>query len=225
MLNIQKFSFNRFIENSYLIWDNTKEAVIIDPGCKDTNEVETLLNAIREHELRPISIWLTHGHFDHIYGVAELSKRLNINIFMNKKDMIILDNNAEFVKFFNMDAPNSQFSYLDVKDGDILSFGNNKFEVIETPGHTPGGICFYNREAKVLFTGDTLFAGSIGRTDNEWGDYDKLIVSIMDKLMAIDGDVEIFPGHGGKSDIAYERTHNPFLEPFNEKEELEFINQ
>ncbi len=93
------------------------------------------------------------------------------------------------------------------------------FQVITTPGHTPGGVSFYSEEERILLTGDTLFAGSIGRTDLPGGEYDDLIVSIMDKLMGLDGDVEILPGHGGVSDIASERTHNPFLQPFNEPDD------
>ena len=93
-------------------------------------------------------------------------------------------------------------------------------KVIATPGHTPGSVCYLCAEDRILFTGDTLFAGSIGRTDLPLGDYDKLIVSIMDKLMALDGDTRILPGHGGPSTIGEERCENPFLEPFNEKEEI-----
>ena len=93
------------------------------------------------------------------------------------------------------------------------------FKVITTPGHTPGSVCYLNEKYGVMFTGDTLFAGSIGRTDLPMGEYDDLIRSIMDKLMGLDGDTDILPGHGGRSSIGWERTHNPFLEPFNEKEE------
>ena len=97
-----------------------------------------------------------------------------------------------------------------------MKFGNIELQVIATPGHTPGGVCWYGEKDGVLFSGDTLFAGAIGRTDNAWGDYDKMIVAIMDKLMGLDGHVSVLPGHGPESSIAYERTHNPFLQPFNE---------
>ena len=103
-----------------------------------------------------------------------------------------------------------------MKEGDEIAFGNTKFSVIETPGHTFGGVCYYCKEEKLLVSGDTLFAGAIGRTDSQWGDYDKLIVAIMEKLMGLDGDVEVIPGHGPVTNIGYERTHNPFLQPFNE---------
>ena len=101
----------------------------------------------------------------------------------------------------------------------MLGFGKASFRVIETPGHSEGGVCFYDEADKLLLTGDTLFAGAIGRSDMPGGDYDKLIVSIMDKLMGLPGDVEVLPGHGGRSDIATERTSNPFLQPFNEPAE------
>ena len=109
-----------------------------------------------------------------------------------------------------------------IKDGDIIEWGdNNRWEVLATPGHTPGGVCFLDRTEKLLVSGDTLFAGSIGRTDNQWGDYDALMESIFGKLMPLDGDIEVIPGHGPHTSIADERTKNPFLMPFNEPLEEE----
>ncbi len=107
---------------------------------------------------------------------------------------------------------------LIVQDGDVIEWGEGRrWEVLSTPGHTPGGICFLDREAKLLFSGDTLFAGAIGRTDNRWGDYDALIAGIFRKLMVLDGDINVIPGHGGRTTIADERAKNPFLMPFNEE--------
>jgi glyoxylase-like metal-dependent hydrolase (beta-lactamase superfamily II) len=103
-----------------------------------------------------------------------------------------------------------------VKEGDVIKIGNLNFEVIETPGHTPGGVCYLERNEKILFSGDTLFAGSIGRTDNQWADYDALMSGIFTKLMELDGDITVIPGHGPETTIATERTTNPFLMPFNE---------
>ena len=115
--------------------------------------------------------------------------------------------------------PDKGFSTTDISDGETITAAGLGFKVITTPGHTPGSVCYLNEKYGVMFTGDTLFAGSIGRTDLPMGEYDDLIRSIMDKLMGLDGDTDILPGHGGRSSIGWERTHNPFLEPFNEKEE------
>ena len=100
-------------------------------------------------------------------------------------------------------------------DGDTVKFGETEFEVLSTPGHTPGGVCFLDRADKVLFSGDTLFAGSIGRTDHPQGDYDRLMEGIFNKLMTLDGDIDVIPGHGPHTTITDERTKNPFLQPFN----------
>ena len=118
-----------------------------------------------------------------------------------------------------LERPELKFESKGIEDGEVLELADMKIEVIFTPGHTPGGVCYLLRDEKVMFTGDTLFAGTIGRTDLPGGDYDKLIVSIMDKLMGLPGDVDVLPGHGRKTTIADERTHNPFLQPFNEPEE------
>jgi glyoxylase-like metal-dependent hydrolase (beta-lactamase superfamily II) len=107
-------------------------------------------------------------------------------------------------------------SCISVKDGDIIKVGSLRLEVLETPGHSRGGLCFYERTEGVLFSGDTLFAGAIGRTDHPGGDYDSLMKSIFEKLMVLDGQVAVIPGHGPETDIATERNTNPFLMPFNE---------
>lgn len=217
MLNIRNFCVNAFQENTLLLWDETGEGVVVDPGCVEEEEREGLLREISAKGLTLKAIWLTHGHFDHIYGAARLSRKFRIPVRMAPEDGEILRNAALFAAAMGMPAPDDGFATAGFREGERLAFGNAVFEVIATPGHTPGSVCFYERAEKILISGDTLFAGSIGRTDHPGGDYDKLIVSIMDKLMGLDGDVRVFPGHGPDTDIGYERTHNPFLQPFNER--------
>ena len=188
----------------------------MDPGFYDGREAEALYGKIQERGLTPKMILLTHGHFDHIYGVAECSRHYDIPVMMSADDKVILENNSFFTEGFGLRAADGHFDFKPVAEGDIVKFGNIELQVIATPGHTPGGVCWYGEKDAVLFSGDTLFAGAIGRTDNAWGDYDKMIVAIMDKLMGLDGHVSVLPGHGPESSIAYERTHNPFLQPFNE---------
>ena len=118
-----------------------------------------------------------------------------------------------------LEHPKDSFRSTDIEDGQELELAGIKLKVIGTPGHTPGGVCYLDSEDKALFSGDTLFAGTIGRTDLEGGDYDHLIVSVMDKLMGLDGDITVYPGHAHSTTIARERTQNPFLQPFNEPEE------
>ena len=122
----------------------------------------------------------------------------------------------DYGRRFGLKSVDTSFCTLPLTENQTLSFGKTEFTVISTPGHTPGGVCLYDAADKALFTGDTLFAGCIGRTDLPGGDYDQLIVGIMEKLLVLSADVTVFPGHGGTSSIADERTHNPFLQPFNE---------
>lgn len=216
MLNILTFRFNSFGENCYLAWDGTGDAVIIDPGFCDESEASALFGKIGEKGVRPAMILLTHAHFDHIYGVAECVRKFGIPVMMDAGEQVILDNDGKFALTFGMKSPDVDFRTEPLADGQEIRFGDSTFRVISTPGHSPGGVCFYDEKDKVLFSGDTLFAGSIGRTDSPWGDYDKLIVGIMDRIMGLPGDVSVFPGHGHSTGIAEERTHNPFLQPFNE---------
>lgn len=186
--------------------EGSNNAVIIDPGCTSGNETEKVLAYIKDNAIKPTAILLTHAHADHTHGVAELQKVYNIPVFVSKDE----------------DLSGLAIIPTYIHDGDILELAGIKFEVITTPGHTPGSVCYLDRDDKVLFSGDTLFAGTIGRTDLKGGDYDKLIVSIMDKIMGLDGDIKVFPGHARSTSIAEERTQNPFLQPFNEPGEVDF---
>ena len=217
MLNIKKFTFNSFGENCYLLWDETRMGAVVDPGCLGESEVREVLMYITNNGIVPKTILLTHGHFDHIYGVPALASILGADVYMNPADAeLVEEGNLQLTSFYRMPAAPKDFKFIPVKEGDRIKVGNVVYEAVETPGHTPGGVCYYSREEKILLTGDTLFAGTIGRTDSRWGDYDKIILSIMDKLMGLDADTEILPGHGPTSNIGHERTHNPFLQPFNE---------
>lgn len=219
MIKYKLFSFNMFQEQSQVLWDETGEGAIVDPGCQTEEETDRLTAFISSENITPRLIMLTHAHFDHIYGVAHLAALYGIPVYMSAEDQVILDNDALISSHFGMPAPDTSFEYVSVAEGDTVSFGNTSFTVISTPGHTPGCVCYYDEKDALLISGDTLFNGSIGRTDNQWGDYDKMIVAIMDKLMGLPGEVVVIPGHGPVTDIAYERTHNPFLQPFNEPEE------
>jgi len=219
MLNIKTFIFNPFQENCYLAWDDSGEGVVIDPGCYDEAELQSFREYLSSEGVRLKAIWLTHGHFDHVFGVAALQKELSLPVLMAPEDKEILEKDHVMTSIFGLRSPEVDFLTTDIKDGDELFCGSTSFKVIATPGHTPGGVCFYSEQAEVIFTGDTLFAGSIGRTDMIGGDYDRLIVSVMDNVMGLPGPTDVLPGHGPKSSISDERTHNPFLQPFNEPEE------
>lgn len=218
MLEIKKITVNPFGENCMILRAEDSECAIVDPGFYNSEEKSYITSYIETNHLTPKMIILTHGHFDHVFGVAELSQEYNIPVYMNPADKTTLEVNSILCRQFGLKIPET-FQTKDIKEGDCLSFGGHKFEAIFTPGHTPGGTCWLSREDKILLSGDTLFAGSIGRTDMELGDYDALMNSILNKIMLLDGDIDILPGHGPSTDIASERTGNPFLLPFNESYE------
>ncbi len=218
MIHIQQFTFNPFGENCSLIWDDKGRCAFIDPGYESTEKTQ-LTTFVESHGLIPICIMLTHGHFDHIYGAKDLAQTYDIPIYMDKKEVYSFEHTNPYV-CGNYGLPLAEIpleeTFRYITEGEIVEVGDLRLEVIETPGHSVGGVCFLERNEKVLFSGDTLFAGAIGRTDHPGGDYDLLMQSIFSKLMHLDGDITVIPGHGPDTDIATERMTNPFLMPFNE---------
>ncbi|MBR5661657.1 MAG: MBL fold metallo-hydrolase [Bacteroidales bacterium] len=228
-INIKSFCVNPFRENMYILWDEGRNCVIVDPGCYDSSETDAIMGFIASEGLTPKAIWLTHGHFDHIFGVAELERSFHVPVWMAPEDRFIVERDEYYARGLGLHAPDVSFGTKDLADGQILRFAEDSdspsFRVIATPGHTPGCVCFYDEEDGILLSGDTLFAGSLGRTDLEGGDYDMEIVGIMEKLMVLPGDVEVFPGHGPATSISVERTSNPFLQPFNEPWENDILSE
>jgi len=216
MIHIEDFTFNSFQTRCAMVWDEDGNCAFIDPGCATAAEMDTLTERVAKKGLHPVCIMLTHGHFDHILGTARLSGHFGgLPIYMHPADRFTLEKNEYFCHFFGTPMPDA-FETADVCEGSVIEVGSLRFEVLETPGHTVGGVSYLERSEKVLFSGDTLFAGAIGRTDHPGGDYDKLMESIFTKLLHLEGDTKVIPGHGPCSDISTERMTNPFLMPFNE---------
>ena len=219
MIHIEHFTFNAFQTRCSIAWSDDKYCAFVDPGCSTSKELAALTEFVSAQNLKPVCIMLTHAHFDHIYGVSELVKTYGIPVYMHPGEKFTIDiTNPTVCGAYGLPLPDTTFlqSFAEIKEGDIIEVGSLKFQVIETPGHSCGGVCFLENNEKVLFSGDTLFAGAIGRSDHPGGDYDLLIGSIMNKLMPLDGSVTVIPGHGPCSDITTEGMTNPFLQPFNE---------
>ena len=216
MINTEYFIFNGFQTRCTVLWDENGNCAIADPGAESQEERNSLVRFISSKGLKPVCIMLTHAHFDHIKGVAALSSEFGgIPVYMHPEEKLTLENNEYLCRLFGMDVP-EPFETVGIKEGEVINVGSLSFQVIETPGHTAGGICLLEKDEKFMLSGDTLFAGAIGRTDHPGGDYDRIMKSILEKLMVLDGDIKVVPGHGPETDIATERMTNPFLMPFNE---------
>ena len=214
MIKIQRFICNYLQENSYVAYGGAA-CIVVDPGFQGEEELGALYSFLSSEGLEPAAILLTHGHFDHILGVKALVERFGAPVYMSPADAPVLDIARMYGQALHAPEVDASFGFVGVDDGDTVE----GFKAIATPGHTPGGICWYSGSDGVIFTGDTLFAGAIGRTDLQYGDYDSEIRSIMEKLVLLPGSTDVFPGHGGPTTIQRERDTNPFLEPFNEPEE------
>ena len=217
MTEIKTFQVGIMPTNSYVIRDiETSAMAIVDPGEYSKEAVGYIKSNGGNLEM----ILLTHGHFDHIFGVAALQRKYSVPVLMGEADADLLAIAGQSAEAAGLKMPDTGFRTTPLTDGQALTvLKGSPFTAIATPGHTEGGFCFYDETDKVLFSGDTLFAGTIGRTDLFGGEYDKLIVSVMDRLMGLPGDVDVLPGHGTWTTVGNERTGNPFLQPFNEPEE------
>ncbi len=219
MFEIRTSVFNVFQENTYLIWKSKDHAIVIDPGFYYPAEKEKFFSTVAGLGLHIGAVLLTHSHFDHICGVKAVQDAFGCKVYAHPADAAIVESDARLLGHMGINVPDRAYIVTGIGDGSLIEEGGFCFKVIATPGHTPGCVCFFDDAEGIVFTGDTLFSGTIGRTDFNYSDYDKEIVSIMEKLILIDPGTEVLPGHGPATTIGHERTHNPMLEPFNEPEE------
>lgn len=210
-MNIAKLVFNPIMENTYIVWDDTKECIIIDAGNFSAREDAQLTDFITERGLKPVMAVNTHGHFDHAMGVGYLKETFGVKFACSSKDQFLVDSAQQSGAMFGVKCAPVPAIDIDLDKMEEIAFGATKLRVIKTPGHTPGHVSLYNEEQKVLFTGDTLFRESIGRTDLPGGDYSWIMTSILEQLVPLGDDVEFYPGHGDKSTIGHETLYNPFV--------------
>jgi len=208
---VNRFIFNSFGVNTYVLVDDTGKCLIIDPGCQYIQEETELVEFITRNRLTPVGMLNTHFHIDHIVGNTFICKSFNLQpqCHMNSKlfwETAIVSGAMYGIKVENLITPT-----VFINEGDLISFGNSSVEVLYTPGHADGSVCFVNHEDRYVVSGDVLFRDSIGRTDLPTGNFDVLYHSIVTKLFSLPDDFLVYPGHGPETTIGYEKLNNPFL--------------
>jgi hydroxyacylglutathione hydrolase len=211
MLTIKSFTFGPFQENTYILHDASNECVIIDPGCYDSSEQQTLKKYILEKNLHPVLLLNTHCHIDHITGNRFVFDTYKLSPHIHKNDLPVLQSQERVCATYGLNYDPSPQPGKFIEEGDVISFGQTKLKVLFTPGHAPGHVVFYNEENKFVINGDVLFSGSIGRTDLPLGDFDTLERSIKTKLYTLPDETIVYCGHGPSTTIGKEKKTNPFV--------------
>lgn len=211
MLQIQGFVFNFASENTYIIYNENKNAWLIDPGNMSAQETQTIDNFITENGLHIQKILLTHAHIDHVLGLQWAFDKFKVPVHIHQEDQEVLDMlQASGLRFgMTIDPVKVEVNY--VKEGDELDLDGEKFKIYHVPGHSPGSVVYHNENQKFMISGDVLFEGSIGRTDLYKGNYEQLIEGITKKLFVLDSDTQVFSGHGNPTSIGFEKQYNPFF--------------
>ena len=198
------------MENTYVAYDDTRECVIIDPGCYEKNEQQELTSFIENKNLMVKYLLNTHCHIDHVLGNQFVKDQFNVALLLHKDELVGLNANKILAPSYGI--PNYQEAYPDkyIDEQDKVKFGDTELQVLFVPGHSPGHIAFYNKDRKICISGDVLFQRSIGRTDLPGGDYDTLINSIHKKIFPLGDDVVVYCGHGPSTTVGEEKKYNPF---------------
>lgn len=213
MLTVKVFQVNPIMENCYVVSDETNEACIIDCGCCNESEWNEINTYIISNNLKPVHLLCTHCHFDHIWGCGFASRDYNLKAEGSMTDFELYNGLNPQFNMFGLPSPTTPAMppLKDITDSTPITFGSHHFDVIATPGHTQGGICLYCEAEATLFSGDTLFQGSIGRTDLPGGNYNTIIKSVTENLLTLPEDTKVYTGHGPSTTIGYEKRFNPFI--------------
>lgn len=212
MTQIHTFVFNHFHQNTYLLSDDTKECVIIDPGCFFDEEKQALKDFIEKQGLKPVKILFTHCHLDHAFGARYVFTTWpGISIVANRGEEIFITEAQKHASRFGVQMEQPPLIGNFINDGDTLTFGNTTLTAIHVPGHSPGSICYYNADQAFMITGDVIFEQSVGRTDLPGGSTEQLITGIKTKIMTLPDNTVLYPGHGNSTTVGNEKRNNPYI--------------
>ena len=210
MITIKRFEFNHFPVNTYVLHDETGEGVLIDCGCYFDNERQTLLDYLTQENIHLVRLLYTHLHFDHVMGNTWAMKQFELRPEAHRGDIEGLPSIAKQAEPFGlMMATDEEPPFITFDEGDVITFGTSRLEILHVPGHSPGSVCFVAE--KFIIGGDVLFRESIGRTDLWGGSHQQLVEGIRTKLLPLAPNLVVYPGHGPATTIGFERDNNPFL--------------
>jgi len=210
MIQIKTFTFNSFEENTYLVFDETGQGVVIDPGCYEKDEKDELAQFIETQNIKIKYLLNTHCHIDHVLGNDFVKEKYKVPFLIHKNDDPVLRSVKAYAPSYGFNLYREVLPDGYLAEGDTVTFGNTLFDVLFLPGHAPGHIGFYHKESNSLLSGDVLFEQSIGRTDLPEGDFNTLIKSIHQKIFTLPDDVVVYPGHGNTTTVGEEKISNPF---------------
>jgi len=211
MLHIKQFTFSPIQENTYVLWNDDKDTVIIDPGCYHNYEEVELKNFVLTNQLRPKLLLNTHCHLDHVFGEKFVADTWQLVPHIHTREQQVLRLAEASGQMWGMPFKSYTGVLNFLQEGDIIKLGNDELKVLFTPGHSPGHVCFYSEKQGFVVGGDVLFSGSIGRTDLPGGNMETLLHSIRTQLMVLPNDTKVYSGHGPATTIGIEKKHNPFL--------------
>jgi|WetSurMetagenome_2_1015567.scaffolds.fasta_scaffold505013_1 hydroxyacylglutathione hydrolase len=212
MFAIKTFEFNDFGENTYVLSAKNNECIIIDPGNYTRTENKILDDYLFDNNLKLLKVLITHCHIDHILGIAYLEDSYGVGASIHHKGIEILRASVGYGSVFGIEVDRVVKPISYITESDVIYLDDNKLNVIYTPGHAAGSVCFICHKEKFVITGDVLFRGSIGRTDLPGGDYNVLMKSIKEKLFTLDDSYKVYPGHGDPTTIGFEKVNNPFID-------------
>ena len=211
MLQIKSFVFSPIQENTYILYNEFKECIIIDPGCYFDEEKEVLKTFIESQKLKPVLLLNTHCHLDHVFGNKFVAETYSLTLHLHEMEQQVLAFAPTSGLMYNMPFDNYSGKFLLLKEGDLIKLGDDELKVIEAPGHSPGSVCFYCAAQNFVIGGDVLFQRSIGRTDLPGGNHETLLKNIRQKLLVLPEDTIVYSGHGSPTTIGEEKKYNPFL--------------
>jgi len=211
MIRIKKFVVNPFGENSYVLSDETMEALVVDAGFYFQEEREQLIHYLTENGLKPVRLVNTHCHFDHVMGVDFIRQKFGIPFECHAEDAFWLTLASAQSRSFGISMENPAAADGTITEGESVMFGRSPLRIIHVPGHSPGHVAFYAEQEHFLLAGDVLFSGGIGRSDLPGGNYARLMQSITEKLLVLPPETTVYSGHGTETSVGWEKTHNPYL--------------